>query len=184
MQTVRKFPTGVEVRLATDGMVVSKADLHGRITYANRQFCEISGYSEDELLGRPHNFIRHPAMPACIFELLWKRLRDRREVFAYILNLGKQGEHYWVFAHVTPSFDENGEPVGYHSTRRAPHADALEKVVPLYSELRAEELRHADHANGLQASTEILAKRLRTLGVTYDQFVFSLSVSTRLSAVE
>ncbi len=184
MHPDRKGPTGVEVHLAPDEMVVSKADLLGRITYANSGFCKVSGYAEDELIGSQHNLIRHPAMPACMFELLWRRLKDRREVFAYILNLAKQGEHYWVFAHVTPSFDATGAVVGYHSNRRAPHDDALAKVKALYAELRSAELCHEDRTAGLRASADLLAKHLRALGVTYEQFVFSLSANTRLSSTE
>lgn len=184
MHSDRKGPTGVELHLAPDEMVVSKADLHGRITYANSAFCRISGYAEEELVGSQHNLIRHPAMPACMFELLWRRLKEQREVFAYILNLAKQGEHYWVFAHITPSFDANGAVVGYHSNRRAPHDDALAKVQALYSELRSEELRHDDRAAGMRASADLLSKRLRAIGVTYEQFVFSLSANTRLSSTE
>lgn len=184
MHPDRKGPTGVEVRLAPDEMVVSKADLHGRITYANSGFCKISKYSESELIGSQHNLIRHPDMPACMFELLWRRLKDRREVFAYILNLSKQGEHYWVFAHVTPSFGANGSVVGYHSNRRAPHDDALPKVKALYAELRSAEFSHDDRTAGIRASADLLGKRLRAIGVTYEQFVFSLSANTRLSSTE
>lgn len=176
-------PTGVEGHFLPDEVIVSKTDLRGAITYANDVFRRVSGYTEAELIGQPHNLIRHPDMPACVFKLLWDALRDRREIFAYVLNLAKDGSAYWVFAHVTPSFDSQGNVVGYHSNRRVPYADAVPKVRALYAQLRAEELRHADRAEGLRASTAMLARRLGEEGVSYDQFVFSLSAHTRLGAV-
>jgi PAS domain S-box-containing protein len=176
-------PTGAEVHFSPDEVIVSKTDLRGAITYANDVFRRVSGYTEDELIGQPHNLIRHPDMPACVFKLLWDTLRARHEVFAYVLNLAKDGSAYWVFAHVTPSFNADGVVVGYHSSRRVPYADAVPKVTALYAQLRAEELRHEDRAAGLSASTAMLVESLRQAGVTYDQFVFSLSEQTRLGAV-
>jgi PAS domain S-box-containing protein len=175
-------PTGREARFEEDEIIVSKTDLRGIIIYANDVFQRVSGFTEAELLGQPHNLIRHPDMPGCVFKLLWDTLRNGQEIFAYVVNLSKDGSHYWVLAHVTPSFSANGSPVGYHSNRRVPYADALPKVTALYATLLDEERRHSDRTKAIEASTRILTSTLADAGVDYSQFVFSLSEHTRLGA--
>src|SRR5208282_4348758 len=110
-------PTGIERFFEEEEIIVSKTDLKGLITYANRVFVQISGYSEEELLGQPHSIIRHPSMPGSVFRLLWETIASGQEIFAYVNNMSKNGDHYWVFAHVTPTFGAAGEIVGYHSNR-------------------------------------------------------------------
>ena len=102
-------PTGVERFFPEDEVIVSKTDFKGRITYANETFLNIAGFTEDEILGQPHSIIRHPDMPRCVFKLLWDTIKARSEIFAYVLNMAKNGDHYWVFAHVTPTFDASGK---------------------------------------------------------------------------
>ena len=120
--------TGVERHLAPDDIVVSKTDTKGRITYANQVFLDIAGYVENEVVGRPHNIVRHPEMPRAVFKLLWDTISQGNEIFAYVVNRAKNGDHYWVFAHVTPTFDQSGKIISYHSSRRAPRREAVEKV--------------------------------------------------------
>lgn len=95
-------PTGREQTLETDEIIVSKTDLKGVITYANDVFLRVAGWTEDDIVGEAHNCIRHPDMPRCVFQLLWDTLATGEEIFAYVLNLTKRGDHYWVLAHVTP----------------------------------------------------------------------------------
>lgn len=175
-------PTGREISFDEDEIIVSKTDLKGRITYANDVFLRISGFGESEILGKPHNVIRHPAMPRCVFHLLWETIREGREMFAYVLNLARSGDAYWVFAHVTPSRDASGACVGYHSNRRVPHADALEKVRPLYAKLLEEERRVADAQSAIASSSRVLAETLAQAGTNYERFVFSLSSATSLAS--
>jgi len=167
-------PSGMESLLGEENIIVSKTDLQGRITYANRTFLEISGYTEAELLGAPHNLIRHPDMPRCVFKYLWDTIRAGNEVFAYVVNLAKNGNHYWVLAHVTPSFDKNGEISGYHSNRRAPNREVLPKVQELYRALLSTEQRHSNPKEGMNASLQQLLDILGSSNLTYDQFVWSL----------
>ena len=96
--------TGVERTFGEDEIIVSKTDLTGRITYANDVFLRISGYAEAEVLGQPHSIIRHPGTPRAVFSLLWRTIESGREIFAYVVNRAKNGDHYWVLAHVTPTF--------------------------------------------------------------------------------
>lgn len=168
-------PTGTERTFGDDEVIVSKTDLSGRITYANRVFMRISGFNERELLAAPHSIIRHPDMPRCIFRFLWETLQAKREIFAYVVNLTKHGDHYWVSAHVTPSLSADGEILGYHSNRRTPDRRVVEKtIIPLYRSLRDEEEKHADRKIGLNRSYEAFQQILREKGIGYDELVFSL----------
>jgi len=176
MKTASKpiVPSGTERSFDETELIVSKTDLRGRITYANEAFLRVSGFLPDELLGAPHNLIRHPEMPRCIFRMLWDTIRDKQEIFAYIVNLAKNGDHYWVLAHVTPSFDRSGAHIGYHSNRRKPDAAALAAVIPLYKSLLATERRAVDPRQGLADAGNQLSAMLRDMGMGYDEFVFSL----------
>ncbi|HEY0834421.1 MAG TPA: PAS domain-containing protein [Azospirillum sp.] len=166
--------TGVERFFDADEVIVSKTDLKGRITYANRVFQRIAGYSEDELLGAPHSIVRHPDMPRCVFKLLWDTLAAEKEIFAYVVNRARNGDHYWVFAHVTPSYDDAGKVVGYHSSRRVPERSAIDKVVPLYRTLLSVEEGQPDRKQGMEAAFGAVVKLLTEKGIGYDEFVFSL----------
>lgn len=167
-------PTGRESPFRDDEMIVSKTDLKGRITYANEVFERVSGYSMKELIGQPHSIVRHPDMPRCVFKLLWDTLQVKQEIFAYVVNLAKDGSHYWVFAHVTPTFDARGNIVGYHSNRRKPDPAQIERIKPIYQTLSAEEARHANAKDGMRASFDAMVGLLKQKGVGYDEFVLSL----------
>lgn len=173
---------GAEVRFAEDEIIVSKTDLRGILTYANDVFIRVGGYSEEELLGKPHNIIRHPDMPKCIFKLLWETLKSKNEIFAYVMNMTKDGGFYWVFAHVTPSFDLQGQNVGFHSSRRVPAPDGLSKIKPIYAELLAIERRSPNPKAGMEDSYQALMNMIRKEHADYSEFVFSLSESTQLNA--
>jgi PAS domain S-box-containing protein len=175
MRATAVQPTGVEHLLSAGELIVSKTDPKGVLTYVNHVFCRMAAAGEEELLGRPHNIIRHPDMPRAVFKLLWDTVEARREIFAYVKNLGLDGSHYWVFAHVTPTGRPGGPITGYHSSRRAPSRDAIGAVEPLYRELRQIERSHSSARDGLEASTKALEARLHDHGVTYDEFVWSVT---------
>ena len=167
--------TGVERTFDRDEIIVSKTDLKGIITYGNGVFFRLAGYTEREVIGKPHNMIRHPDMPRAVFKLLWDTLKDGKEIFAYVVNRSKNGDHYWVFAHVTPSRDSSGNIVGYHSNRRVPNRQVLEgTILPLYKSLREEELRHSNPKEGLEASFGMLQNLLKEKGMAYDELIFAL----------
>ncbi len=167
-------PTGVERTFGDEQIIVSKTDPRGILTYVNDLFVEISAYPEHELLGRPHSVIRHPDMPRCVFKLLWDRISNGSEIFAYVVNLAADGAHYWVLAHVTPTRDATGRIVGYHSNRRRACPQALERIEPLYAALLAEERRHDHPPTAIAASSTLLSSELDLLGASYDEFVWSL----------
>jgi PAS domain S-box-containing protein len=170
----RVRPTGVENLLGEEELIVSKTDLKGRIIYANDIFLRLAKYSYTELIGAPHNLIRHPDMPRCVFKLLWDTLQSKREIFAYVVNLAKDGGHYWVFAHVTPTFDHQGNVVGYHSNRRKPDRGPIERIKPIYKALSEEEGRHANAKEGMRAGSDMMIDLLTKKGLAYDEFVLSL----------
>ena len=167
-------PTGVERFFDENELIVSKTDTKGLITYANDIFLRIAGYHEDELIGQPHNLIRHPDMPRAVFGLLWDQIAAGNEIFAYVVNMAKNGDHYWVLAHVTPSYDTQGRIVGYHSNRRVPARSAIEAIKPIYAQLLTEENRHSSPTTAIEASTQLLINTLQASNVSYDEFVFSL----------
>lgn len=154
---------------------MTKTDLKGRITYANDVFCRISAISEAEVIGQPHNVIRHPEMPRGVFKLLWDTVQQDRELFAYVVNLAADGAHYWVLAHVTPSKDAHGRTVGFHSNRRLPAPEPVAQVRSLYQRLLAEEVRHHRAVDAANAGAALLDQILAEQGTTYERHVWELT---------
>jgi len=109
-------PTQREIFFDDHDIIVSKTDLKSRLTDASRMFCSSAGYAERDVIGQPHSLIRHPDMPRAVFKLLWDAIQDKREIFASVKNMARNGDHDWVFAHMTPSFDKNRAVCGFHST--------------------------------------------------------------------
>jgi len=166
-------PTRSERVMHENDFIVSKTDLAGRITYCNETFIEISGYSEAELLGQQHNIVRHPDMPRGVFQLLWDEIRAGRECFAYVKNLCKNGDHYWVFANVTPEYDDRHQPSGYFSVRRRPRPEAVAAISEVYAAMLAEENR-AGPRDAVAASLAWLKATLEQRGESYERFVLSI----------
>ena len=153
--------------------IVSKTDLKGRITYCNRIFIEFSGFTEAELLGEQHNIVRHPDMPRGVFKFLWDTLEQKKECFAYVKNMCKDGAFYWVFANVTPDLDPQGKVVGYFSVRRKASPEAIGVVSALYKTMLEEE-RRAGPKEACDASLAVLGQVLKQKGVSYEQLILSL----------
>ena len=162
-------PNLQERQFPENEIIVSKTDLKGKILYGNRIFIELSGYTEKELLGKPHNIVRHPDMPKVIFKFLWDSVKNGKEIIAYVKNLSKDGSFYWVKAFVTPSFNGKGEIVGYHSIRLKPTETAKESISALYKELLEVEQRE-----GVEKSQERLEQVLAQKGASYEEFISSL----------
>jgi PAS domain S-box-containing protein len=163
--------TSNERVMTADEFIVSKTDAAGKLTYCNRIFIEYSGYSEFELLGQQHNIVRHPDMPRSVFHLLWSTLKSGNEFFGYVKNMAKDGSYYWVFANVTPSYDDNNNIIGYYSVRRKPLQNIVDIIEPLYKEMLLVE-ENAGVKNAISVATQLLLDKLQ--GIDYDQFVLSL----------
>lgn len=170
----RPTPTGREARFEADELIVSKTDLKGRITYCNDIFLRVADFSEKEMIGAPHSAIRHPEMPRAVFKLLWDTIQAKNEIFAYVINMSRTGDHYWVLAHVTPSLSDSGEILGYHSNRRKPTDAAVRAIEGLYGTLNKIEDSAANRKDGMNAAFDHLVKTLDTKGLSYDEFVLSL----------
>ncbi len=170
----RPVPKKQERRLGDDDFIVSKTDTTGKITYANRVFMEICGYSEKELLDVQHNIIRHPDMPRGAFWLLWDTIQKKQEFFAFVKNLAKDGSFYWVFANVTPDLDNRGHVVGYYSVRRQAPTSAIRTIEPVYREMLAIEQKAASVKQGIQQSVAYLQDVLQSKGITYERFILDL----------
>lgn len=166
-------PTGREKVMRENDFIVSKTDLKGRITYGNRIFIEYSGFSEEELLGAPHNIIRHPDMPRGVFKFLWDTLAQQKEIFAYVKNMAKDGSFYWVFANVTPDYDASGNVIGYLSVRRAPKRSAVDILAGVYQLMLAEE-KKAGPRDACDASLALLGSVLKDKGMSYEELVLAL----------
>ena len=152
-----------------DAFLVSKTDTKGRITYCNEPFLKIVGGKQNELLGKPHNIIRHPDMPRIVFKLLWEYVKSKREIFAYVKNKSFDGGYYWVFANITASLDANKNIVGYYSVRRKPNPKAIEIIEPIYKKLL-----ELEKTGGMEASSKALFELLEQKHTTYDELVNNL----------
>ena len=158
-----------ELTFSEHELIVSKTDTQGKIIYGNELFLQLSGYAEHEIIGAPHNIVRHPDMPKLIFKLLWDTIKSSHEINAYVINKAKNGDYYWVYANVTPSFDETGKIAGYYSVRRKPSQKALNTIKPLY-----QQLINAERSGGVAQSQKMLDELLKKHGGRYDKFILSL----------
>ncbi|GAA0320629.1 PAS domain-containing protein [Kineococcus aurantiacus] len=167
-------PTGQERTFSADELIVSKTDPRGLITYANDVFLRVGAFERHEVIGQPHNLIRHPDMPKAVFKLLWDTVSSGHELFAYVNNLAADGANYWVLAHVTASKDASGRITGYHSNRRRPAPEGVRAASGLYDVLLAEERRHGTGKAAVEASSALLTRMLAERGTTYEEFVWSI----------
>ncbi|MBC3830860.1 PAS domain-containing protein [Undibacterium amnicola] len=126
--------TQIEHHISDTDSIVSTTDLQGNITYANPYFIEVSGFTEDELIGAPQNIVRHPDMPTQAFADLWSTIQSGLPWSGVVKNRCKNGDFYWVFANVTPVI-ENGKAVGYVSVRTKPSVSQIQEASRLYSSI-------------------------------------------------
>ncbi|MCU7834838.1 MAG: PAS domain-containing protein [gamma proteobacterium symbiont of Taylorina sp.] len=161
-------PTNIEKKLNSNDFIVSKTDNKGIITYCNQIFISMSGYSEQELIGKQHNIIRHPDMPRAVFFLLWQTLQLGKEFFGYVKNMRKDGGFYWVYANITPRLPVK-KKLGYYSVRRAPRQEMIDVVSPLYAQMLAKE-QQVGAKDAINASTLILENKLAELDISYEEF--------------
>jgi len=157
----RPEPTNVENVVGNTDLIVSKSDAEGNITYTNPIFMKISGYSQGDLLDKPHAILRHPDMPKVIFKYLWKNLKEGKDVIAYVKNLCKDGSFYWVIATVKMAKNPDGSFRNYLSTRRRITDSAKETITPLYAKLL-----EIEKSDGIEASEKALNDFLAEKGVT------------------
>lgn len=157
-----------EIFLKDDSLITSKTDLGGKIVYANDDFLNYAGYKMQDVLHRPHNIVRHEDMPKTVFKFLWDHVKRGEEIFAFVKNKSKNGDFYWVFANVTPSFDVHNKVIGYYSVRRKPNPKAISSILSLYNELLRVEKQ------GLNVGAKFLEDFCLKENKSYNELIFSL----------
>jgi len=162
-----------EITFKTSELIISKTDLQGKLTYANRTFMRVANYSELDLLGQNHNIIRHPSMPRGVFYGLWSTLKSGREFFGFIKNYTYDKDYYWVFANVTPDV-VNGKITGYYSVRRFPPKQAIANIEKIYLQMLEQE-KTVDRSQASEFSWNWLMDTiLNEHQQSYEEFVLSL----------
>lgn len=115
--------------------LISETDTKGIITFVNRKFVEMSGYTKEEALGQPHSILRHPDMPKAAFEEMWKIVKSGKIWEGYVKNLRKDGKFYWVIVNIIPKYDDNQNIIGYTASRKIPNRDMIDKIYIQYQEM-------------------------------------------------
>ena len=157
---MKPTPKNEEIELDANRYIVSETDAKGRITFCNDYFMEVAGYNQDELIGKPHNIIRHPDMPKVVFKLLWKTISQGKNINAVIKNLAKDGRYYWIFtAFESRRDDDTGKIIGYHASRKKISKHVLSIIEDLYSELLK-----IEKSDGVEASEKYLIEFLKEKG--------------------
>lgn len=135
MSNKLQFHQNGEVTYDSDYLIISETDEKGNITYANSNFIEISGFNEKELIGHPHNIVRHPDMPRTAFKLVWDSLKNKGFWEGYVKNLRKDGKFYWVYSTIMKKVDRDNN-ISYMSIRTKPKKADIETAERLYSTLK------------------------------------------------
>lgn len=157
-----KKPTPIdeEIQLDPKRYIVSETDAKGKITYTNDYFMEVSGYTQEELIGQPHSIVRHPDMPKVVFKLLWETIKQGKNINAVVKNLAKDGRYYWIFTEFEIRKDtDTGEIIGYHASRKTISKHVIEIIADLYAKLL-----EIERKEGVDASEKYLITFLKEKG--------------------
>jgi PAS domain S-box-containing protein len=163
-------PIDNEIKLSTKRYIVSKTDAKGIIEYGNDYFVEISGYTEAELIGQPHNIVRHPDMPKVVFKMMWDRINKGQNIMAVVKNMAKDGSYYWVVTEFEPKIDSiTNEIISHTAFRKAAPQKAIDVMMPIY-----QKLLEIEKTGGMEASEKYLRGFLEDNKTTYDEFIDKL----------
>jgi aerotaxis receptor len=179
-----------EYSFPADVTLVSVTDPDSRIRYCNAAFVEVSGFTEDELIGQPHNIVRHPDMPSEAFRDMWATIHSGEPWRGMVKNRRRNGDHYWVVANVTPIM-EAGRVTGFMSVRTCPTREQVRDTEALYARLRAQATRHQDGgsialSSGRVVGTGWLARLSRVLrpGMTAQAVMIATAMACAMLAIE
>jgi len=164
----RPEPVNEEIELKNNVYIESDTDLKGIITYVNDYFAEISCYTQEELVGKPHSIVRHPDMPKILYKILWDRIQNGHNFIAAIKNLAKDGRYYWVFTDFDTLRDDNGIPTGYKASRKKISKHVTNVLDPIYKKLVG-----IEKEGGMEASEKYLKDFLKSHGddITVDNML-------------
>jgi len=178
MSLVPPSPTQNEVKLSSHKYIVSKTDAQGKIIYANDYFIEVSGYMEYELVGSPHNIIRHPDMPKAVFYLLWHYIQQGKNISAVVKNMTKNGDYYWVMTDFEIRRNSiTNEITQYVAFRHSVPKKVIEEIEPLYANMLAIEKK-----DGMKASVDFLMALLEEKQMDYNQYIAQLAKPRGIAA--
>jgi len=175
---IKPVPTGVEIKLNPKKYIVSKTDRKGKIVYVNDYFSEISKYNEVELVGAPHNIVRHPDMPKIVFKIMWNSIQNNRNITAVVKNLAKDGKHYWIITDFDIQKDANNEIKNYVAYRWAVSPKIVKKIEPLYKKLV-----EIEQTQGDEESENYLNNFLEEKNMSYQQFIENIAKPTKASEI-
>lgn len=169
-------PINEQIQLSTKKYIVSKTDAKGIIEYGNDYFVEISGYTESELIGKPHNIIRHPDMPRVVFKMMWDRINRGKNIMAVVKNMAKDGRYYWVVTEFEPKIDPISNDIISHTAfRKAAPQKAIDTMEPIY-----QKLLEIEKDGGMEASEKYLRGFFEEKRTTYDEFMDGVIGNTGL----
>ena len=177
--------SNTEYPIGDDTLILSTTDTKGRITFINQTFIEVSGFSEDELIGKAHNIVRHPDMPPEAFEDLWKTLKAGKPWTGLVKNRRKNGDFYWVLGNATPLI-KNGTIMGYLSVRTKPSREVVDTVAPIYHQFINGTAKNLTIKNGAAVRTDLIGKVISFFKMTLGKRIalyLSLPTLLLLSAV-
>jgi len=166
MKFYRPLPLDEALNLNLKDILVSKTDKNGKILYVNDSFCSVSGYTPNEVIGAPHNIIRHPDMPRAIFYLMWQTIQGGQNITVIVKNLAKTGHYYWVTTDFEIHKNSGGEIESFIAFRRPASKKAIQAIEVLYSTLLKIEKQH-----GMESSLVYLKGYLEERHLTYHEFM-------------
>ena len=135
-----KKPNPIDEEVPFDGgVMITETDVNSIITYANRKFREMTGYTKEELIGSPHNINRHPDMPKAAFKGMWETIQSGNYWEGFVKNLRKDGKYYFVLVWIKPKLDGNGEIIGYIAGRKIPDKDLMQRALDQYKVMMHDE---------------------------------------------
>ncbi len=173
---MRPIPTNKEIKLNPKRYILSTTDLKGVITNVNDYFVEVCQYSAEELIGSPHNIVRHPDMPKAIFYLMWEYIQNGKNITAVVKNLAKNGDHYWVITDFEIRRDLDGKINRYMAFRQAAPRKIINTIEPLY-----QKLLHIEQMDGMQASVDYLLNYVAEQGLDYNGYIAKLEKRSALT---
>ena len=167
----RPNPINEEILIPDEEVLISVTNPKGIITEANDIFCKIAGYKKEELVGSPHNMIRHPDMPRIMFKIVWDKIKEKENVMAVVKNLAKDGKYYWVVTDFVTKVAADRSIINYTAYRRPVGDNVKAAVIPLYKALCA-----IEDLSGIEASEKFLNDYFEQIGMTYDEMVEEIIV--------
>ncbi len=165
--TITTTPVEKAVTLDNRKYLLSKTDPAGNIEYCNDYFCQITGYTEHELMGQPHSIVRHPDMPSAIFYMMWEHLRQKKNITLILKNMTKKGHFYWIQTEINIKINRaSNEIIGYFAYQKHVPQHVIDTLQPLYAQLSRLEQRH-----DMEAAVAYLQNFLQQRGQSYEQYI-------------